>query len=79
MLAVLATADVPLVIFATRWFRGIHPVTPEMDPRMRMVLLASIAGFSSLFALLGAARFHQLKLRDQLAERELDFPHETPE
>ena len=39
VLAVVGMSDAPLVLMATRWFRGVHPVTPEMDPRMRLVLL----------------------------------------
>ncbi len=31
VLAVLGGLDVPLVVMATRWFRGLHPVAPEMD------------------------------------------------
>ena len=62
VLAILALADIPLVIMATRWFRGIHPVTPEMDPRMRIVLLTSIVSFSVLFILLAVLRKRQLDL-----------------
>ena len=32
VLAILAVADLPMVVMATRWFRGVHPVAPEMDP-----------------------------------------------
>jgi heme exporter protein C len=67
VLAILALADVPLVIMATRWFRGIHPITPEMDWRMRLVLLASVAGFSALFVLLAAVRKRQLDQAEQVA------------
>jgi heme exporter protein C len=70
VLAVLALADVPLVIMATRWFRGIHPVTPEMDPRMRLVLLASVIAFSALFGLLLVLRKRQLGLAAQVAALE---------
>jgi heme exporter protein C len=41
VLALVAVSDVPLVIMATRWFRGVHPVAPEMDWRMRVVLIVS--------------------------------------
>jgi heme exporter protein C len=62
VLAILALADVPMVIMATRWFRGIHPVTPEMDSRMRLALLASVIAFTALFILLVALRRNQLEL-----------------
>jgi heme exporter protein C len=80
VLAILALADVPLVIMATRWFRGMHPVTPEMDPRMRLVLLTSLVTFSALFVLLAVLRKEQLeqsarvelleRLQERLQERE---------
>lgn len=70
VLATLALADVPLVIMATRWFRGMHPVTPEMDPRMRIVLLFSIFSFSALFILLAIVRNQQLTLAARMLSRE---------
>jgi len=70
VLAILALADIPLVIMATRWFRGIHPVTPEMEPRMRLVLLASIVGFTALFVLLAVLRKRQLGLAAHVASLE---------
>lgn len=70
VLAVLALADVPLVIMSTRWFRGIHPVTPEMDPRMRLVLVTSVAAFSALFILLAVLRKTQLDLTARVASQE---------
>jgi heme exporter protein C len=67
VLAIMALADVPMIIMATRWFRGIHPVTPEMDPRMRLVLLVSVISFTALFASLVAVRRRQLELMQRLA------------
>ncbi|MHB1037924.1 MAG: cytochrome c biogenesis protein CcsA [Pirellulales bacterium] len=62
VLAIVGTLDVPLVIMATRWFRGIHPTSPGMEPAMRLVLLASIVGFTAIFALLLVLRQRQLRL-----------------
>jgi heme exporter protein C len=70
VLALLGVADVPLVLLATRWFRGVHPVTPEMDPTMKVVLLASVACFSLAFVLLIVERQKQLELAEQIAELE---------
>ena len=70
VLAILAMADIPLVIMATRWFRGIHPVTPEMDPRMRLVLLTTVVGFTALFVLLTVLRKGQLELAASVAALE---------
>jgi len=67
VLAILALADIPMVIMATRWLRGIHPVTPEMDPRMRLVLLTSVISFTALFFLLVLLRRKQLDLLARLA------------
>jgi heme exporter protein C len=62
VLAVLALCDLPILIMATRWFRGIHPVAPQMDPRMRMVLLGAVLGFTAFFALLIRHRRSQIEL-----------------
>jgi heme exporter protein C len=60
VLAILAAVDIPLVILATRWFRGIHPISPDMDSRMRAVLWFSIISFTALFVLLAGIRWKQL-------------------
>lgn len=70
VLAILAAMDLPLVVLATQWFRGIHPASPEMEPPMRAALWASIVAFSSLFAMLLAQRYGQLRLADALAALE---------
>ena len=74
VLALVAAADIPLVVMATRWFRGIHPAAPQMDPAMRLVLLLSIVGFSAFFGLLLVRRRGQLRLESLLGalEREID-------
>jgi heme exporter protein C len=70
VLAVLSLVDVPLVVMATRWFRGVHPVTPEMEPRMRLVLLVSVVSFTALFVLLAIVRRRQLTLMEHIAAAE---------
>lgn len=70
VLTLIGVADVPLVIMATRWFRGIHPVTPEMDMQMRFVLLASALCFTVLFACLVVQRRAQLELAEREAQIE---------
>lgn len=71
VLALVAMADVPLVTMATRWFRGVHPVKPEMDPWMRIVLLVSVVSFSAFFAYLAVERRRQLDLSERVAELEI--------
>jgi heme exporter protein C len=71
VLAVVAMADVPLVLMATRWFRGVHPVTPEMAPSMRIVLLVSLTGFSAFFTWLAAQRRRHLELSDRATQLEI--------
>lgn len=66
VLAIVGTLDIPLVLLAARWFRGIHPASPGMDPSMRMVLLMSVVGFSGLFGLLLVRRRSQLRLEASL-------------
>lgn len=72
VLATLGTLDIPLVILATRWFRGIHPVAPEMDSTMRVTLILCVLGFSVLFAFLISQRRTQLQLRLAEANRIAD-------
>ncbi len=70
VLALLGALDVPLVVMATRWFRGMHPVAPEMATSMRWILLANVAVFTSLFTVLLLHRKTQLELRAQVDCRE---------
>lgn len=67
VLAIFSLADVPLVVMATRWFRGIHPVAPEMDPNMRITLLVSVCSYTALFMLLLSCRRSQLELAGRIA------------
>lgn len=62
VLAILGLCDLPLVVMATRWFRGVHPVAPEMDVRMRGVLLVTALAFTVFFAFLAWQRQRQLSL-----------------
>ncbi len=75
ILAILGALDLPLVIMATRWFRGIHPASPEMEPSMRAALWMSVAAFTALFAMLVARRRAQLHLASELValEEKLDL------
>jgi heme exporter protein C len=70
VLAIIGVADVPLVLMATRWFRGVHPIAPEMDPRMHIVLLVAVVSFTVLFAYLAVLRRRQLEISDRTAELE---------
>ncbi len=67
VLAIVGLLDVPLVVIATRWFRGIHPASPEMEPRMRVALLISIVSFTAFFALLLVLRQRQLRAENLLS------------
>jgi hypothetical protein len=53
--------DIPLVVVAAHWFRGIHPPSAAMDPAMRAVMRWSTAAFTVLFFLLLAYRWRQLR------------------
>jgi heme exporter protein C len=72
VIALIGTCDVPLVIMATRWFRGIHPVAPEMDMRMQLVLLVSVLLYTALFVHLLRHRQIQLRLSEQVAQLEAE-------
>jgi len=62
VLAILGTVDIPLLVMATHWFRGMHPVSPEMVPAMRITLLLSVVAFTAFFATLAVRRRNQLQL-----------------
>ena len=71
VLAIIGAADVPLVVMATRWFRGVHPVSPEMEPAMRYALLASVIGLTAIMTLLLVRRRIQLQLASRVAQLQM--------
>ncbi len=66
IVAIIGLLDVPLVIMATRWFRGIHPKSPHMEPSMRLVLLTSVVCFTLFFTMLLLLRRSQLRVAEML-------------
>ena len=60
VLALVGVMDIPLVVMATRWFRGMHPVSPEMDASMRIMLEVNVVAFTALFVFLLWQRRYQL-------------------
>lgn len=70
VVAVLGVVDVPLVVLATRWFRGMHPVAPEMEPGMRTALLLMVVSFTALIATLFVHRRRQIRLEHSVAQIE---------
>ena len=74
VLAIIGALEVPLVLSATRLFRGIHPASPQAEPIMRVVLLVSVVGFSAFFVWLMVFRKKQFAVEHRLAriEREID-------
>lgn len=68
VMAVIGLADVPLVVMATRWFRGVHPVSPQMEPSMRYALWLSVAGMTAVMILLLVRRKTQLHMEDRVAQ-----------
>lgn len=68
--AIVGAVDVPLVVVAAHWFRGIHPARAALEPAMRTVLIGSALGFTALFFLLLACRRRQLQLEAILELRE---------
>ena len=63
VLAILGVLDIPLVMMAARWFRGMHPVAPNMEPTMRLVLMFTVIAFSTLFASILATNLSLLSRR----------------
>ncbi len=68
VLALVAVFDVPLIFMATRWFRGVHPITPEMEPTMRFVLITTVVSCTALFAYLVVCRRRHLELAELAAD-----------
>jgi heme exporter protein C len=66
IVAIVGVLDVPLVVMATRWFRGMHPKSPHMEPQMRVVLFISIACFTLFFTTLLLIRRSQLRIAEML-------------
>jgi heme exporter protein C len=75
VLAVLGAADAPLVYMATRWFRGVHPVAPQMDPAMRLVLIVAVVAFSATFVRMAILRRRQLGLANRVFAMECTTGH----
>lgn len=69
--SLMGLADVPLVVMATRWFRGIHPVSPEMEPSMWFTLVISLLGWTAVLLLLLMSRKNQLQLERRLGDLQL--------
>jgi heme exporter protein C len=67
VLAIIGMLDVPLVVVAAHWFRGMHPGVPEMESPMRAVLLLSVIGLTAFFLMLFLRRRAQLGLESRIA------------
>jgi heme exporter protein C len=68
VVAIIGLLDVPLVIMATRWFRGIHPKSPHMEPTMQLVLAISVVCFTVFFVVLLVLRRSQLQMAEELED-----------
>jgi heme exporter protein C len=79
VLAIVGALDLPMIVLATRWFRGMHPVSPQMEPSMRVILAITIMAFSLLFVLLVLRRRAQLDLAHRIASLEQDADLDSPE
>jgi heme exporter protein C len=77
VLAIVGLLDVPLVIMATRWFRGIHPVSPEMEPKMRLVLALCVVSMTVFFSVLLLLRSRQIRLENLLDDLIRQTPAQT--
>jgi len=71
-LSILGALDVPLIIAATRMFRGMHPESPDMEPAMQYTLLLNAVAFTVFFALLFNRRRMQLISESLLSQLEND-------
>lgn len=62
VLALVGGLDVPWVVMATRWYRGLHPVAPELAPPMRIALAVNVVILTVFFVWLVCRRRAQLGL-----------------
>jgi heme exporter protein C len=76
--AILGALDVPLVVVAAHWFRGIHPTAPSPQPALRAALACSVAAFTVLFAVLLAFRRRQLQSRVGVQSTGHEEPTQCP-
>ena len=67
VLAIVGMVDIPLVVMATRWFRGMHPVSPQMEMSMRILLAVNVAALTALFVFLLWQRRNQLRWEDSMS------------
>jgi heme exporter protein C len=70
VLAIVGALDIPMIFLAARWFRGMHPVSPQMEPSMRAILALCIAAFTLFFVLLILRRRMQLELACRITSLE---------
>jgi heme exporter protein C len=73
VLAIVGALDLPMIVLVTRWFRGMHPVSPQMEPSMQVILAISITAFTLLFVLLILRRRTQLELAQRIAAIEQQY------
>jgi heme exporter protein C len=61
VLAIVGMIDIPLVVMATRWFRGMHPVSPQLETSMRIILILNVCALTLLFLYLLCQRRNHLR------------------
>jgi heme exporter protein C len=79
VLAIVGALDLPMIVLATRWFRGMHPISPPMEPSMQAILAITITAFSLLFVLLLLRRRAQLEIAHRIASLEQSADLESSE
>jgi heme exporter protein C len=62
VLSIIGALDIPMIFLVTRWFRGMHPAAPQMEPSMRATLAVSILAFTMFFTNLVFRRRAQYEL-----------------
>ena len=77
VLGIVAFLDVPIVYYAVRWWRGIHPVVfgsggGGITPKMSHAFQASMLTFFLLYALLLVLRTRLAVMEDEVEELRAD-------
>ena len=62
VVAIIGALDIPMIFLVTRWYRGMHPTAPQLEPSMQATLVLSIAAFTVLFSIMVLRRRAQFDL-----------------
>ena len=63
-IGILGAMSVPFVFISSKYWTSMHPPSPPLDPKIRLTLFVSLAGFTMLYLLLARIRFRLERARN---------------